>query len=447
MTEVERYDDEISNRICNELRESGMAENALIYLAMQDTSFYHEAGASCEWFSTPTTKKLYRTIGEMISEGLPVDVVTVAERLMKLEPNVHWMAVTTDTWRNAPGVKDSVKYYTEIIKSAYTRRRSREIADRLMRDAQSDGAIDTAIRDLMDLGTSSEARYEHDMGETMRATVAHIEESYNKAQEGGTVGITTGLLDLDDAIGGWHPTDLYVIAGRPGVSKTGSLLNMLLNSGVRFGIDSTEQPFVQVGMRLISMQGMVNSGRLRRGKLQNEDWLKIQAAVNALKDRQFWINDCASMDINELTRQARKWRYTNQIEILGVDYIQRLKGTHPRMPEREKVMEVTRGLKTLAKELEIPVIALAQVNRACEARPDKRPQMGDIAESSIIEMEADGVCCLYRDEVYNPDTPDKGILEWLWHKNRHGPTGVVRTQWQGEFFKVNNFATQYYQDY
>lgn len=439
-------EDEDTYLIRTEIDRANQAEHALIRCALLDNAMHAAAGVSSDLFQSPALRKVYDAIGSLIGDQKPADAVTVSEYLQGREPHIQWLDVIVHTMRNSMGEPERLDSYVAILKDSHKKRRTREIAEKLVIGVAKDtGAIELAIRDLMDLG-QTEKRYEHDMGETLRATVAHIEEAYDKAQEGKTVGITTGLTDLDEAIGGWHPTDLIIVAGRPGVSKTGSLLNLMLNGMVPFGVFSSEQPFVQIGSRMVSIQGMVSGNRIRRGKVKAEDWQKIQAAIHCLKQRQFWINDKAAMDINELTAQARKWRYTNGVELIGVDYIQRLKATSPRMSEREKVMEVTRGLKSLAKELEIPIIALAQVNRACEGRPDKRPQMGDIAESSIVEMEADSIACLYRDEIYNPDSPDKGILEWIWHKNRHGPTGIVRTQWQGEFFKVNNFATQYYQD-
>lgn len=439
-------DEDLSQQIRDELHDSGLAENALIYLALQDASYFHEAGAQWQWFSSQVTRKLYRAMGEMIADGRPVDVITVAEWLMEREPRVNWAAVTTDTWRNATGVRDNLQHYVEVVRTAHTRRRAREIAAQLMAGAHTEGSVDTAIRELMDLG-SAEQRYEHDNRMVIKAAVEFAEQADEKAANGGTVGLPTGLMDLDEKTGGMHDTDLIVIPARPAMAKTSLLLNLGLNCQAPFGVISSEQAYDQMGVRMVSIQGRVSGNRIRKGTLREEDWTKFSNGARQLVDRPFYINDDPMITIDGIRRQARKWVYTHGIKILFVDYLQRIAPLDRRAPTHEQVKETTQGLKSLAKELRIPIVALAQVNRECEKRHDKRPLMGDIADASIIEKEADSIWTLYRDEVYNPDTDQQGIAEIGICKNRHGPIGVIRCAWEGAFFRFSNLTHDHYQQY
>lgn len=242
-----------------------------------------------------------------------------------------------------------------------------------------------------------------------------------------------------------HPEHLYITDDYTVTHNTALLLNLAINSGVPFGIISSEQSHDQMGVRMISISGKVSGNKIRQGTLEEEDWTKLSAGAQTLMRRNFWINDDGTITIDGIRRQARKWFYTHGIKVLFVDYIQRIYPTDKRLPKHEQVAEVTTGLKSLAKELGIPVIALAQVNRECEKRTDRRPSMGDIADASIIEKEADMIMTLYRDEVYNDDTTDKGIAELGICKNRHGPIGVLRAAWQGSYFRFEDLAYNGYE--
>ena len=198
---------------------------------------------------------------------------------------------------------------------------------------------------------------------------------------------------------------------------------------------------MQVGLRLISMQGSVNSQNLRTATLDESEWSRVSAGAIALQNIQGAINDKPGINITEVVAQARKWKFERGIKILYLDYIQKIKGSNPRATRTEQVTEVVGTLKNLAKELRIPVVALAQVNRQCEQRPDKRPTSSDIADASEIEKEADVIMALYRDEVYEDDTPDRGVAELILTKNRHGPIGTLRCHFIGKYFQFKDFQS------
>lgn len=424
--------------LAREIRQASEAEGYLIQLMLEDNGLYRSTEINADWFTGATWRKAYRAIGSLVDAGLVADHVSVSDQLQAQEPKVQWLELLVDLHRNHIARPESIDTYVALIVNTHTNRRARRIAQQLFAGA-GDGqtAIDTAIRDLMDLG-SDDQRHEYSAQEVAKAAIELTEEAFQKSQRGELVGITTGLVDLDNATGGWHDTDLVVIPARPAMGKTALLLNLALNSGVPFGIISSEQAHDQMGTRMLSIEGHVSGSKIRRGKLEGDDWDKLSNGARGLANRQFWINDNPTITIDGIQRQARKWLHTHEIRILFVDYIQRIYPTDAKQPKHQQIDEVTRGLKSLAKELHIPVIALAQVNRECEKRNDKRPGMGDIADASIIEKEADVIGILYRDEVYNPESSQKGIAEIGICKNRHGPTGRVLTKWEGKTFRFEN---------
>ncbi|KEA63125.1 Replicative DNA helicase [Marinobacterium lacunae] len=414
------------------------AEASFLKVLMVDNSLYPSHPINRHWFANVRFRKVYETIGYLIKEGRTAEPTTVADILESQEPNTRWLELVVDIFRNLIAYPESVDTYLEIIQEAHTKRNARAIARRLLSDIHKGReAVDTATSSLMELYTDS-TKHDFDSKAVIKAAIERTEEAFEKSQNGQIVGITTGLIDLDNATGGWHDTDLVVIPARPAMGKTALLLNLALNSGVRFGVISSEQAHDQMGVRMLSIEGHVSGSKIRRGKLLSDDWGKLSNGAHGLANREFWINDDPTITIDGIRRQARKWAYTNEIKILFVDYIQRIYPTDAKQPKHQQIEEITRGLKSLAKELHIPVIALAQVNRECERRPDKRPGMGDIADASIIEKEADVIATLYRDEVYTPDSPHKGVAEIGICKNRHGPTGKILAKWDGSTFRFEN---------
>jgi replicative DNA helicase len=445
MTEYMDIDHE-QEELAREARRAGESEASLIHLMLCDNGVFQANQVSQEWFSSTVWRKSYGAIKALVDQRQVADYISVSDYLDGTDPGVNWLATLAELNRNNMARPESVETYVSILRDAHTRRSAERIARRLMAESRKgQAAVDDAIRELMELDTV-ESSHDHDAKSIVRGAIEYTEEAFERGNNGELVGLPTGLTDLDKATGGWHDTDLVVIPARPAMGKTAMLLNLALNADVPFGIISSEQSHDQMGVRMLSISGRVSGNKIRQGRLQEEDWSKLSAGAQSLMRRNFWINDDATITIDGIRRQARKWFYSHGIKVLFVDYIQRIYPTDPRLPKHQQVADVTTGLKSLAKELGIPVIALAQVNRECEKRDNKRPSMGDIADASIIEKEADMVMTIYRDEVYNPDTADKGIAELGICKNRHGPIGKIRTAWDGATFRFENLAPQYYEE-
>jgi replicative DNA helicase len=227
------------------------------------------------------------------------------------------------------------------------------------------------------------------------------------------------------------------------MGKTALMLNLILNANVSTGFFSSEMAAMQGAMRMISTVGSVNASKLRNADMGEDEWSGYNAGMSLLHDRPVYIDDQSKPTIDELQRQARIWKQEHDIKCLHVDYIQRIDAMEKRAPKHLQVEEVAQGLKSLAKELRIPIIALAQVNRNVESRSNRRPNMGDLKDSGAIEQEADQIMILYRDEVYDKETNDKGIAELSIEKNRHGQTGGIRLSWEAQYMRFRNLSTGY----
>jgi replicative DNA helicase len=389
---------------------------------------------------------------ELARKGIPHDAITLGEWFVKndidwVEP-AYLMQLVNDTPSAA-----NVEAYAAIVREKAVRRNVIDVATQMVEDAfgaEQDATqlLDGGIARLMGM-QHVEQSSEYTLRQAL--TIAYEAAEAAKARGGKIPGIPTGLTELDDVLGGLHNSDLIVIGARPSMGKTALLLNMALGDAGDAGLFSTEQPVVQIGSRLLAIEGGVNASRLRNGSHDEEDLGRLFNATARLLDpdcpRELMICDQAGLTIGELQRIARRWKQKYGIQRLLVDYVQRVKGNDHRMSRIDQVGEVAIGLKDIARELNIPVVALAQVNRKVEERGDKRPNMGDLANSSEIEKEADQILMLYRDEVYNPTSPDKGIAEISVEKNRHGPTGFVRASWQAETMRFRDLSHHGSYDY
>jgi replicative DNA helicase len=425
---------------------SQQAEQEVIAAMLMHPYLAKECDLTPEEFQHDAYQEIYRAMQHMVAEGKNFDVITLQDDLDRGQPGEPFANVMATILEKSAGSKAMFRDYCGIVRKDSRLKQASEIAQTLLYSIQEDkdlGAADTAISQLMQLGTVGR-KYEWTMREALRNAVELVETAFNTE---GLVGVETGLEPLNEATGGWHNTDFIVIGARPAQGKTALMLNFAHAAKCPAGIISSEQGNEQIGLRMLSIQGSLNAQSLRTAKLHDGDWARLTASSHALMDRQIYINDEPSINITNLCRQAREWKYRHGMEILFVDYIQRIKGSTKGQSKLEQVTEVTGALKSLAKELNIPVVALAQVNRGVDSRPDKRPNMGDLSDASEIEKEADAVIMLYRDEVYNEDTADKGIAELNFEKNRHGPTGTVRCAFLGQFMQFRELAAESYRDY
>src|SRR5690606_28245572 len=291
--------------------------------------------------------------------------------------------------------------------------------------------VDWAVGDLMAL-SQAEPSCEFTLRQAIKLAWDDAQVAYEA--DGRLRGIPTGYAKVDNRLGGWHAGDLVFIGARPSVGKTALMVNLALNAGKAghsCGIISGEQSAMQLGQRSLSVDSRVPAEVMRNGRFEDEHWPKLSNSMARLVEQRIRILDRSAPALDEIVRVARKWKREHGLSILFVDYLQRIrfKGAQNRI---EEVSEVARGLKTLARDLEIPVVCLPQVKAEVDRRPDKRPGLGDIANSDEATREADQIAFLYRDEVYNPESQDRGLAELNFEKNRHGPTGQFRLRFDGK---------------
>ncbi len=406
------------------------AESWLIGQLLANPEKLMDLEITVDYFTIESHRRMFDEIIKLESENKLIDVITVAEELDKKYPGEYWLA-NLGQYQNDSFSPTFFKSSQTVMKENHRKRKINEIVFNLQKDFNSD----QAIKDLMKLN-HTEKKYLHTMPE---AAVAAIEHAEKTAEKNGVTGLTTGLKLLDNALGGFQAPDLCVIGARPAMGKTSVVLNFMLNHQAPVGFFSTEQPFEQIGLRAISAESSVSARKIRTAKFESHERDSMYSAVTRLASSEIQIFDKGSLTITELTREARRMKYNHDIQAVYVDYIQRMKIEGK--DRREGLGDIVRGLKSLAKELNVPVVALAQVNREVEKRPDKRPRMGDLKDSGDIEQEADEVLLLYRDEVYNPEEGETGTIDIFIDKNRHGPTGDLKFAWLGETMQIKDLYT------
>jgi len=389
-------------------------------------------------FLDSTSAIIFEEISRCQAESVAADVFIIADRLQS-RTGQNYEQICLKLAGKAVPTEESLKTYSDVVKKQSCIRKAQAIMhEALTRLSEGeDLAIDSAISNLMAID-KGQKKYEWTMVEAAQKAVLEIEAAYNGKEKG--IGIKTGLAEFDEKMGGYHKSDLIIVAARPAMGKTTVVMNQMIGSGVRAGFFSSEQGHSQIAQRGIAISGSVPVHNMRNGQLTDDHWSGLMAGVHQLKQVNCLINDNPTITIQEIQRQARKWVQQDGIEIVFVDYAQRIKSANNHMNKLSLMNEVIPALKSLARELDIPVVALAQVKRAVEERSDKRPMMGDIAEASIMEAEADQVITLYRDEVYNQESDQKGVIEFLIEKNRHGPTGRVKAAWRGDCLQVRDLT-------
>ena len=402
-----------------------MIERELIAAVLLKPSILWECQIEPEHFASEVHAQIWKTILDLQHKGESFDAVTVAETLGG-EAGSRSIEIASES----VGATSAAPGYARRVVEDWRKRKASDIYAQAL-DGQMER--DDAIRALMSLD-DQETRFECDIQQAFRWAISDMEEA--QQAEGGLRGLTTGLIDLDRHLGGWHRGDLIVVGARPAMGKTALMLHFAQSASVPIGVVSAEQPAYQIAQRHTASIGKVSLANLRQGKIGDRETQAVIAANRKLRD--YWILDRSSPSVTEVERVARRWHHKHGIKALFVDYIQRVKGVGEK--RHEQVGDVVRALKTLARDLDIPVIALSQVSRDVERRQNRRPGMADLSDSSEIEKEADQVITLYRDEVYDSQSDDAGIAELGIVKNRHGYVGTVRCAWAGEFVSFGNIA-------
>lgn len=302
--------------------------------------------------------------------------------------------------------------------------------------------IGEAVSKLMNIDKSDQ-KFDHSFADV----TGMVLDAMDRSLKGETGAIKTGYEKIDDLLGGWHPSDLIIIPARPAMGKTAFMVNSFLRCSGKVGIISGEQGAEQIGVRSVCISGKVNHQDFRRGQVPEEKETALDAAIIKFQSMGGRLYDKPSPTMLDIEKIARNWVYKHGVNILYIDYAQRIQHEDRRKNRFEAMSDIAMRLKELARSLNIPVIALAQVNRQCEQREDKRPKMGDIADASAFEKEADVIATLYRDEVYNEDSQYRGVLEINFEKNRHGATGRVDLSWNGNFMFIDDFnGYEYHQE-
>ncbi len=403
---------------------------------------------------------IYRHIERLSDQARPVDVITVAEALEsnnELE-KAGGLAYLGSLAQNVPS-SANIRRYAEIVRERAIMRKLAEVGSDIATSAynpagrDADQLLDEAeskVFEIAEAGERGRAGFVP-MPPLLTQVVERIETLYGRDDQSEVTGIATGFADLDSMTSGLQAGDLVIVAGRPSMGKTAFSINIAenvaLDSNKPVAIFSMEMGGTQLAMRMIGSVGRLNQHNLRTGRLQDEDWSRMTHALGRLNEAPIFIDETAGLNSLELRSRARRLhRQNGGLGLIVVDYLQLMTGTSSKASENRatEISEISRSLKALAKELHVPVIALSQLNRGLEQRPNKRPVMSDLRESGAIEQDADLILFIYRDEVYNPDTPDKGKAEIIIGKQRNGPIGKVELTFRGEYTRFENYASGQY---
>lgn len=409
-------------------------------------------------FYRPEHRSMFAVIARLADDSEPIDVVTISERLDKrgeLE-SVGGVAYLIEVVEATPS-SANIGSYAEIVKERSVLRRlistTSEISGRAYHPEGMSAAevLDEAERKIFQIAENGEKKGGPRIAsDILSATVDKIDELYH--QDGAITGLSTGFTDLDAMTSGLQPADLVIVAGRPSMGKTTFAMNLVENAAMISDLPvivfSLEMPAEQLMMRMLSSLGRIDQTRMRSGQLIQEDWDKLMSAVKMLKDRKLFIDDTGGISPTEMRSRVRRIaREHGGVAMIMVDYLQLMQIPGFSEGRTNEISEISRSLKAIAKEMNCPMVALSQLNRSLEQRPNKRPVNSDLRESGAIEQDADVISFVYRDEVYHEDSPHKGIAEIIIGKQRNGPIGTCRLAFIGKFTRFEDLAPDAYQGF
>lgn len=395
---------------------------------------------------------LYRAIRELANEGSPYDAVTLSERLEKTQAleTVGGLTYLGMLAKNTPSAANIVAY-ADIVREHSVLRQLIQVGTGIADSGfQPEGRtskelLDVAEQQVFEIaeqGSRGQKGF-HKIKDLLATVVERIDALYER--DSAITGVSTGFNDFDAKTSGLQPSDLVIVAGRPSMGKTTFAMNIAEHAAIKeklpVAVFSMEMPGESLAMRMMSSLGRINQQRVRTGKLDDEDWPRLTSAMSILAEAPMFIDDTPAMSPTELRARCRRlMREHGQLGLIVIDYLQLMQVPGHKENRTGEISEISRSLKSLAKELNVPVIALSQLNRGLEQRTDKRPVMSDLRESGAIEQDADLIVFIYRDEVYNEDSPYKGTAEIIIGKQRNGPIGTTRLTFLGEFTRFENFA-------
>jgi replicative DNA helicase len=394
---------------------------------------------------------IFRQVAQLAEASEPVDVITLSEKLNangELE-SAGGLVYLAELAKNTPSAAN-IRAYASVVRERSALRSLIQAAQNIAETGfnpegrNADELIDMAERQIMQISEQGpKAGGPQEINPLLTKAVERIDELYNSG--GDITGLSTGFIELDNMTSGLQKSDLIIVAGRPSMGKTafamGLVENAVLSQSKPVLVFSMEMPAEQLIVRMLSSIGRIDQTRIRNGKLEQDDWPRLSTAVTKLKDVPLHIDDTAALSPTELRSRARRVaREHGELGMIMVDYMQLMQVTGFTEGRTAEVSEISRNMKALAKEFNCPVVALSQLNRSLEQRPSKRPVNSDLRESGSIEQDADIIMFIYRDEVYNEDSPDKGVAEIIIGKQRNGPIGTARLAFIGQHTRFENLA-------
>lgn len=398
-------------------------------------------------FYRQDNKLIYEAIVNLYNRAEPIDIITVKAELVSLGKfeqvgGLEYLAMLPD---KVPTTANVDKYIRIVEEKSVLRRlikASNELIDLGYAETEDlDTIMDQAEKKIFEIAQGKNQKGYSALKDILVESFAEIEKLYNQKEP--ITGIPTGFADLDYKTAGLHNSDLVLVAARPAMGKSAFALNIATNAAMQAKVPvvifNLEMSKSQLVNRILCSEAMVDSNKIRTGKIEEDDWVKLATALGPLSEAPIYIDDTPGITVTEIRAKCRKLKLEKNIGLIVIDYLQLIQGTGKRNASREQeISEISRSLKILAKELDVPVIALSQLSRAAEQRADHRPMLSDLRESGAIEQDADIVMFLYRDDYYNPDTEKKNIAEVIMAKHRAGSTGTVELLWLGNYTKFVN---------
>jgi replicative DNA helicase len=400
---------------------------------------------------------IFRAICDLAESDRPYDAVTLSEwlesrgeldnigglaylgMLAKDTPTAANIQAYGDIVRERAILRDLIRVGTDMAALAYHTegRTSKELLD----------AAEQRVFEIAERGSRNREGFDN-IKDLLSRAVDRINVLFER--EEAVTGIATGFADFDDKTSGLQPSDLIIVAGRPSMGKTSFAMNIVEHAVIKekrsVAVFSMEMPGEQLAMRMMSSLGRIDQHRVRTGRLDDADWPRLTSSVVMLSEARLFIDDTPALTPTELRARARRLKREHGLDMLVIDYLQLMQIPGNKENRATEISEISRSLKALAKELHVPVVALSQLNRSLEQRTDRRPVMSDLRESGAIEQDADLITFIYRDEVYNEDSPDKGKAEIIIGKQRNGPIGTVMLTFLGQYTRFENFAPEIYAD-
>lgn len=399
-------------------------------------------------FYDAVNREIFKVMMKLNDDGKPIDLATLYTsmanvKLLEDRGGIHYLASLN---QNLPSATN-VRRYAELIKESSLLRRAIEISQETLTVAQLpmediSTFLDNFNQKTFELTLQNTAKPYYSVQEVMDSTFAKLEELYCNKDK--MPGVSSGFIDFDRKTAGFKPGTLTIVAARPAMGKTALALNFLTNAAIDrqvpsafFSLEMTKE---ELGNRIISSRAKIKGDSMRRGTLTDAEWNRVMTTMERISASKIYVDETPAISITRLSAKARRLKAEANIGLIVIDYLQLMTGSTYTPSREQEISEISRSLKALSKELSVPIIALAQLNRGVESRTDKRPMLQDLRESGAIEQDADMITFIYRDDYYNPQSADKGISEIIIAKQRSGETGTVKLKWFGEYTLFENLA-------